>query len=156
MDLDLFKSLMIERPEDEVINCNNETCSKCAGACCKNMGCHISPNDLKEVTKDSIMKLLSSDVVSIDRWEDDDPIYYLRIRNSNSKIIDYSWGGRCSILADNGCLLEYKYRPRGARELVPHTSHLCNGRYNKWDCVQEWKQFQKILKKVLKEITTNE
>lgn len=135
---------------------NNELCKKCDGSCCKTMGCHISPFNLKEISVEFIISLINeSGCVSIDWWDgnpitnehDNQRVYFLRIKNINSNIIDPSFGGTCSILTDNGCPLSYEYRPKGARELIPDENE-CRVEYSKQQCAIDWYNYQDIMTQV--------
>lgn len=135
---------------------DKEMCKECGGCCCKSMGCHISPFDLKEVSVESIISLITeSNCVSIDWWEgnpntgnhDDTRTYFLRIKNNNSKVIDPSFGGVCSILTDKGCPLPFEYRPKGARDLVPAYID-CEAYYSKQCCAIDWYNYQNVMKAV--------
>lgn len=136
---------------------SSEICRKCGGQCCKAMGCHISPFDLKEITVESIINLIDeSGCISIDWWNGnpndekstDEKAFYLRIKNKNAKVIDPAFNGNaCSILTDNGCPLSFEYRPKGARELIPGEKD-CVGNYSKQDCVIEWYPYNHILQEV--------
>jgi len=109
----------------------NEFCNECKGHCCKSMGCHFSPNDFKELTFEALKTEIEKGFISIDAW-DGNPLtddiggrtYYLRMRNkyySDKKynIVDFSWGGKCILLTENGCPLEFNNRPKGGRSLKP-------------------------------------
>lgn len=57
------------------------------------MGCHISPKDIKDLSLEGIGKLLATNLVSIDWWENiDGATYYLRIRCKDQPIVDAGWG----------------------------------------------------------------
>ena len=136
---------------------NIELCRKCGGECCKSMGCHISPFDLKEISVKSIISLIDeTECISIDWWEgnpitnqsDGSRAYFLRIKNKNANIIDPSFGGLCSILTDNGCPLSFEYRPKGARDLIPKEIS-CHDRYSKHQCAIDWFEYQNVLIEVL-------
>ena len=133
---------------------NKKICSLCKGMCCKKMGCHYSPQDFKEISFDLLKIEIDKGHISIDWWEgnpfdelDDsiERVYFLRVRNVKSKIIDPSWGGVCSLLTENGCSLEYKDRPKGGRELIPNEKRDCILNYNKQDCAKEWYKYDEIL-----------
>lgn len=135
---------------------NMELCKECGGGCCKSMGCHISPFDLKEITLESIISLIDeTGCVSIDWWDgnpitnenNDERTYFLRIKNKDSEIIDPTFGGVCSILTDIGCPLAFEYRPKGARELIP-CSDECKVQYSKQECAIDWYPFQYIMAQV--------
>lgn len=135
---------------------NTELCKGCGGLCCKAMGCHISPFDLKEISVLLIISLIDeSDCISIDWWsgnpitneQDGTNTYFLRIKNKNSKVIDPSFGGECSILTDIGCSLSFEYRPKGARELKPVEGECIIG-YSKQQCAIDWYDYQDVLEAV--------
>lgn len=135
---------------------NTELCKKCGGCCCKTMGCHISPFDLKEIILSNIISLIDeSGCISIDWWDGNpiteecngENVYFLRIKNKNSKVIDPSFGGECSILTDIGCPLLFEYRPRGGRKLKPSERECLVG-YSKQQCAIDWYNYQDIMKSV--------
>lgn len=152
---DIFKKYFNPSP-DEPSKVNNQLCKKCGGQCCKSMGCHISPFDLKNISITSIISLIDeSDCISIDWWDgnpiteeiDDSRVYFLRIKNKNSKIVDPSYGGVCSILTNNGCPLSFEYRPKGARDLIPKELY-CHDRYSKRQCAIDWLTYQDVMSEV--------
>lgn len=59
--------------------------------------------------------------VSIDWWEGDGEIYYLRpaTKGGVGEVFHPSWGGECNYLEAAGCGLTYEARPRQCRGLVP-------------------------------------
>ena len=156
-----FKPCHYEPEKEDV-----EICKKCCGSCCKSMGCHISPFDLREISVDSITSLIEeSNCISIDWWEgnpinneqDGSRAYFLRIKNENGKIIDPSFGGRCSILTDTGCPLPFEYRPKGARELIPSENKKdCKPVYSKQQCAIDWYDYQDIMEEVYDYFNTYE
>lgn len=142
-------------PSNDTLNENRIACKKCGGQCCKNMGCHISPNDLKEITVESIIALMDeTNCISLDWYEghpidrdNHDPCYFLRIKNVNASMIDPSWGARCGLLDDNGCPLLFQYRPKGGRALQPNNGECTEG-YTKIQCAIDWLPYQKVLSSV--------
>lgn len=156
--LEVFQKYFVPVPEDSN-RINSGLCKKCAGRCCSNLGCHISPDDLKEITIDSIINLIDeSNVISIDWWEGDpvtedatgDRVYFLRIKNEDAKTIDPAFGGhRCGILTENGCPLPFSYRPKGARDLIPVPGDCeCKDQYSKQQCCIDWMKHQDVLSAV--------
>lgn len=145
-------------PSGDTINENRPACKKCGGQCCKNMGCHISPNDMREITVESIIALMDeTNCVSLDWYEGhpvdtdkDGPWYFLRIKNQGASMIDPSWGGQCCLLQSDGCPLLFQYRPMGGRALLPLGSQEpeCTMGYTKEQCVIDWQPYQDILAKV--------
>lgn len=133
---------------------NNALCKECGGSCCKAMGCHISPFDLKEISVQSIIDFIDESMcISLDWWvgspidndnNSDSRGLFLRIKNQHAKVIDPSWGDVCSLLTDNGCPLLFEYRPKGARELVAIEGD-CACLYSKKQCATEWYEYRDIL-----------
>lgn len=153
--IDVFKKY-INPVVHESSKVNTEICKECGGQCCKSMGCHISPLDLKEITFESIVNFIDeSGYISIDWWDGNpitkeatgEKVFFLRIKNRNAKVIDPAFRGVCSILTDSGCPLSFEYRPKGARELIP-CKKKCVGNYSKQDCAAEWYSYNDILKEV--------
>lgn len=154
--LEVFKKYFNEAPEcsDKV---NSDLCKQCAGRCCSNLGCHISPDDLKEISVQSIINFIDeSGCISIDWWEGDPitdtpngkRVYYLRAKSRDSKVIDPGFGENpCSLLTENGCPLPFSYRPKGARELIPNEKK-CEEKYLKIQCAIDWLEYQDIMEKV--------
>lgn len=144
---------------------NKQLCKECGGRCCKRMGCHYSPDDFEEITYESLKKEIEKGFISIDWWEgnpfeenkDDDigRAYYLRIRNKDGEIVDPSWGGECILLTDDGCLLSYEERPKGARMLEPD-EYGCISYYNKQQAARDWYKYNDILSKLAEEFGYNE
>jgi hypothetical protein len=114
---------------------DEEICRKCGGACCKRMpGCAI-PDDIAklfpaETIQESVKKALLSKKWSIDWWEGDTPVYFLRpvaiapkflveIETKKSKIFDASWGGKCIYLEEFGCILPRDSRPDQCKRFKP-------------------------------------
>lgn len=48
---------------------NKTICSKCKGQCCKQMGCHFSPEDFKEISFEALKAEIDKGHISIDWWE---------------------------------------------------------------------------------------
>ena len=136
-------------------------CKECGGKCCHSLGCHISPHDLLSISKESIRNLIDeSQCISIDWWDgnpitgvnDGEKSFFLRIKNKNSFVVDPSFGGICSILTDSGCPLNFAYRPKGARELIPVPGDKdCNVGYSKQECAADWLPYNDILRELCEE-----
>lgn len=126
----LFKKEMKRSEDDETKYTNYEICSKCKFSCCKQCACEIVPEDLKIVNKKSIIRLLKTGLVNIDRYEADEDnenaIYFLRMRNINTNILDYTWGDECLLYNIFGkCPIPFNYRPIIARRMIPKEDRLC-------------------------------
>jgi hypothetical protein len=141
-----------------VNNENKVICSACNGKCCRNMGCHCSPEDIGEITFETILEFINTGNFSIDWWEGDvldknrDKTYYLRARNIDAGTIDPSWGGRCKLLTPTGCLLPFEKRPKGGRAVTPVKTFDCKGDYSKKECCVDWYPYQNILDEVVDHI----
>ena len=154
-------SIQIENNEDR------EMCKKCGGSCCRNMGCHYSPDDFDNITYESLKEKIEEGYISIDWWDgnpfdEEDEEYeifenkyinalYLRIRNEDADIVDPSWGGRCSLLTDEGCSLSFEERPMGAKALYPNYPYGCEQNYTKHQCAKDWFKYEDILIKLKEE-----
>lgn len=141
---------------------NKELCTKCKGRCCKSCGCHYSPEDFKDLSYEGLKREIDKGYISIDWWEgnpfeDERNIsrgLFLRIRNINSSIVDASWGGRCVLLTEQGCPLDYENRPKGARLLIPSEKG-CKLEYDKQDCAKDWYRYSDILLRLYDEYIYN-
>jgi hypothetical protein len=138
-------------------------CKKCGGECCKNMGCHFSPDDFQDLSYESLKKEIQHGNISIDYWHGDinekknclSRTYYLRMKNKGAKIVDPSWGGQCNIWnPTTGCPLPFEKRPKGARLLIPFSpseaKYRCEAEYTKEMCVTDWRKHHETLKKLAK------
>ena len=140
-------------------NENKTICSLCAGKCCKNMGCHLAPEDVNEISVKEILSLINTENYSIDYWEGDvfnkkrGVTYYLRMRNLNSPIIDPSWGGKpCAMFSiSTGCKLNWENRPMGGKGLIPKKDEKspCRTIYSKEQCCKDWYKYQDIFDEVI-------
>ena len=162
-------------------NENKEMCKQCGGECCKNCGCELSPTDfVGEITFERIIDLLKTGLVSIDCWEGDPRIdlaakvilgieppeeynlrraYFLRMRNVETSVINYSWGlVHCILLSEEGCRLDFNHRPCGGRALVPKKDikgH-CESDYSKRESSIEWIEYESLLEDAISYINKND
>jgi Fe-S-cluster containining protein len=137
---------------------NLEVCKKCGGQCCKNMGCHFSPDDFSDVSYKGLKKEILKGHISIDWWEGDvdtkrnrlGRTFYLRMRNKNAGIIDPAFGNmQCSVLDENtGCPYPFDKRPKGARALIPGYPGRCDSIYTKEMSAMDWRQHYSKLKRL--------
>lgn len=124
-------------------------CKECGGRCCKNMGCHYSPDDFKDKSFEALKSEIEKGKISIDWWAADEPEYYLRARHVDAPIVDGSWGGICINLTENGCSLSFEDRPLGGKALKPVRSFGCPNFYTKEMCKNDWKPYAETLKKLV-------
>jgi len=137
---------------------DNSMCKKCEGACCKKMGCHLHPEDLKSGdTYDVIKSMLDSGRYSIDWWDcleinNDNytEAYYLRARHKNERVVDPSWGGECVMLTEKGCSLSFDERPFGGKSLIAGKDD-CEVVYSKYQCAIDWLVHREVLLKLKEE-----
>lgn len=154
-------------------NENKEFCRVCGGMCCKNSGCAFSPRDFKgEITKERLEKLLKTGLVSLDWWDGDptnttdsalndtvEIAYFIRIRNllldhgdNLAPIIDPSFGGKCCLLTNNGCMLSFEHRPLQGQALIPKSrEYNCDEGYSKRECCIEWLNYDTLLREIYSE-----
>jgi hypothetical protein len=89
------------------------------------MGCIFHPTQIKGLSKDNteiennevLKKVLETGIVAIDWWDpvndDEIPLYYLRMRNTFSSIVDPSFFGTCILLSETtGCMIHPEYRAK--------------------------------------------
>ena len=143
-------------------NTNKKICSKCGGECCKNCGCHFSPDDFKEISFEFLKNEIEKGYISIDHVDGElisqsFGVFILRIRNQGAPIVDLGYKRTpCILLTEKGCKLKYKNRPSGGRLLIPSakfrkdtfgcdTTRDCKSTYSIRDCCYEWKPHQKVL-----------
>lgn len=160
MGVEEFKQFVNPVPyEPQKENCSIcQACAKERPVCCQCLPCYISPHDLKDVSVEGIINLLNSGMVSLDWYEggydedskypmlmdDTKPHFFLRMRGAGRQVIDPAFGMTCCALwdKDKGCPIEFEYRPKGARELIPMPqSDECDSSYEKDDCAAEWDQY---------------
>lgn len=137
---------------------DHDICNRCGGECCKKMGCHLSPNDFKALSYETVLFLMKEvGAIAIDWWEpckefDDKRVYYLRMRHKRQDMIEPAWYGECVMYDENvGCLLEDAYRPMGGLMLRPSDGEDCDVLYSKKDCAKEWLEYQDILGKIVEQ-----
>lgn len=140
-------------------------CHTCGGMCCKKSGCDYWVNDFQDLSYKGILKILSSGNVSVVAMIDfmnihgalvAEPFLYLRARNSDKDVIDLvSYKTRCSLLTSTGCLLPYEERPSGGKNLKPSREEdgPCLPILNPMEQLLEWKKYQPVLRKVVKNYT---
>lgn len=154
----------IEKKYDILKNVNTKICSECKGLCCKNCGCHFSPDDFEEISFEYLKKELEKGYISIDFVDEEFTIapfgiYILRIRNQGAPIVDTfrMSNSPCILLSQTGCMLSYNKRPSGGKLLIPSNEFSfylgekirnCMQTYPISDCCEEWKPYQKILKEL--------
>lgn len=124
--------------EKEGVNMEDLTkCAECGGDCCKRMPgcCDVS---------DNWESMLLSGKYCIDWWEGDvfdgdrDCSYFIRPCTSGDegKLLDPSWGGRCTFLTSTGCSLEHDQRPKECRDLDPNKG--CISEWGKEESAKAW------------------
>lgn len=152
----------IEKDYDIAKNVNESLCTKCGGTCCKNCGCHFSPDDFEEISFEFLKKELEKGYIAIDYVDgemiySDRGAYFLRIRNQEEPIAQLEDRRRrpCILLTEKGCKLDYQNRPTGGKLLIPKESTnqkglmVCESKYRIKDCCYEWMPHQKVLKQLI-------
>ena len=155
--LELYKNERAEKPE---------ICEECGGRCCLRAPCHWSPRDFKELSFKAMKKLLEEkQYISIVRFPGDivestfksskateKYFYILRTRTRKTDIATVSSkklkGDPCMLLTQDGCKLSFEERARGARMLIPKVERKCLHLYDMDDCIEEWKEYQDVLRKL--------
>ena len=134
---------------------NKKLCSDCEGKCCKQCGCEYAPSDFRKISVSALRTEIAKGHISIDWWEGDptgknkvSQAYYLRARNKNAGIVDSSWGGKCGLLTETGCLLSFKKRPKGGRMVIPKENGRCTNKYGKQQAAIDWMRYHDILEEL--------
>lgn len=139
------------------MNENQEICSECGGRCCQNIPGICVPFDF-HYDMSLIEKLIASGQYCFDYWarSEDPDIYYVRpsVAGQEGKVVDPTWGGKCTFLGDNGCELEHEQRPWECRDLIPDRGHKCIKSKSKKEIVDMWLPYQKELKDIREELLT--
>ncbi len=109
---------------------STEKCIECKGRCCKLMPAPYTPKDIIRIFGD-INTAIKSNIVAIDCWDDDIPLYFIRPKIVNvDNLVDFSWGGRCIHLTDLGCSLLRKNMPTFCKLLEPEKNG-CSSHFKK-------------------------
>jgi len=121
--------------------------------CCKQMPGICHPDNFNKPLKRYVRLALLSGNYSIDWWEDDPSIYYVRPATKEKRgcFKDPSWGGECCFLTGSGCSLPYGERPHGCVSLMPISITECIGD-GKYASALYWKDHQLILTELLDEL----
>lgn len=142
---------------------NNENISLCAGCgkCCKRMPGIVHPNELKEITVESLSQMIKGGY-QFDYWEgnltgkpehEGITAYFLRPQTKVSvgKVVDASWGGECVFLTETGCSKSFDERPTQFRALEPSIGRECKlgSEYSKIELAKAWLQYNEIINKVI-------
>lgn len=166
--IEKYKQLVIPAPYDAQ-KCNPQICAECANerpVCCQTLPCILFPEDIKDLSYQGIMDLIGTGLISID-WFDggesreylgDDYLelqpegryFFLRIRGKDRHVIDPALPmTQCGIWdKDSGCPLEFGYRPKEARELIPTPKDMeCKSGYSKKDAAKAWLPYGDLLDK---------
>lgn len=144
-------------------------CRECGGRCCMNAPCHFSPEDFEDLSYRGLKRTLrKKKYISIVKFSKrfvevslDQSVggtlkhfFFLRIRTSETGIAaraaEIEDDDFCMLLRKDGCELEYKDRPKGARLLIPKEGSRCEQLYTVDDCVHDWIPYQKVLEKLYK------
>lgn len=142
-------------------------CSSCGGLCCKKSGCDYYVEDFPSITKNEILKVLSTGSISIvgavniqrfGKKSVASPILYLRARNKDRDIIDlFSMKKTCSMLTDSGCSYDLQHRPSGGASLIPKKNSAgffhCAPAVNQLEALKKWLPYQNLLGKIVKRYT---
>ena len=157
-----YRSIPKDYSQSQTVNA--KICSECGGECCKQCGCHFSPDDFKEISFNFLKQEMEKGFISID-YVDGEAIYQsfgvyiLRVRNRNAPIVDLGlMRSPCILLTQNGCKLDYQHRPTGGKLLIPSTetypmlgllNRRCYSKYSIKLCCYEWQPHQKVLHNLL-------
>lgn len=138
-------------------------CSKCKGFCCKKYSGGFAPDDFKEpITLDFLTTLFDTGLYSIDCYEghiqplpeDQYNAFFIRPRHKDATVIDYSWGGECVLLTDEGCSLSFEERPLQCKSLKPmkNKDSQCVSDISKFEIAKLWIPYNDIILELMERI----
>jgi Fe-S-cluster containining protein len=149
----MYDYLTSDKPN---VDADSEHCKACGGRCCSKMSGATYPNDFKKPLHDSLVKAFKSGEWSIDWWEGEESLHYVRPRHLKVKweksLLDPSWGGVCVFLTESGCRLPADKRPAECRSLHWIKPKKCKAEHNKETAAIAWKRFQKVIFAAAKEV----
>lgn len=144
-------------------NENKSLCSQC-GKCCKTIPGIVAPEDLREISVDSLTNLFKEGY-QFDLWEgnltgkvehEDFTFYYLRPQTKRSvgRVVDASWGGECVFLGESGCSKTFEERPTQCRVLKPVEDLMCHlpQEYEKKKMIEKWIPYNEIILQTIDKI----
>jgi len=126
-------------------------CCVGCGQCCRRLPGSAYPEDVEPLTVEGIQAKLETGKWCFDKWEDFDggSGMFLRpaTKNRVGQRVDYSWGGECCFLGDDGCALPFNERPFECRMLEPKEDWKnCVAHYeSKYDAAKAWAPYEKMI-----------
>lgn len=146
---------------------SGEECQNCKGKCCREHGCALSPEDMKqalikagltasvsqvaeEALYQAVLGLLQKDggtaLYAIDRFVTSrGMVFYLRMRHKCHTFIGVDAMGECVALTSEGCSLKAEQRPKGGRYLKSSPDGHCMQHYTQEMMESDWSPYQKVL-----------
>lgn len=145
-----------ERMKNEEISFNHDVCQKCGGKCCQRYGCAFAPGDFKNLSFESLKKLLDKGFVSIAPISGiqsglQNGILTLKVRNLGSQVCETEGDIlRPCILWDSkiGCPFDDDNRPYGGKCLRATPDVGCLYGYSYKQRAEDWLPYQETLKKL--------
>ena len=140
--------------------CNNELCSKCKGACCRNFPCSFSPDDFVDINDIEYMKsVLDSGYFIISAFSIyESPsryelVYYIRCRglmDDNTIVSTRSpYENECIFHNEKGCSLDFYSRPSEGALLIPSERRyglgVCENSYDYKKQIEDWRKCRSIM-----------
>lgn len=136
-------------------NLPERVCLDCGFSCCNKQGCYIMPDFLDDldpekdynIIRHRIKMLLDQFIYSID-WHYKnymETIFFMRIRNAGTPVVNHSLGTPCIMLTNNGCSLRRDKKPLAAipfKCMIPTFNSIC---------VKRWEKYSKILQELTRE-----
>lgn len=128
-----------------------EKCSKCKGAgCCQHFPCAFSPEEFIDINNiPYMMELFKSGFIVLAQLSK--RFSYIRVRGKidppriiTNLSIPFN---ECSLLTDQGCLLDPLFRPTEGLLTMPH--HSCEAYYGGHKMKLDWLEYRKPMKKLI-------
>lgn len=145
---------------------NPEVCRNCGGSCCLRAPCHLSPDDIEDLSYEGLKKLLKEKkYISVLRFPgcvcdsclrtieySGIHFYILRTRTRGTGIAadatKIKKNDLCMLLNPDGCSISFEERPLGAKLLIPEKYKSCTQLYDLDDCLFDWKDHQDVLRRL--------
>ncbi len=135
---------------------DKKTCAECGGKCCKMIPGCCSPSDFQmQNNAKSLKEAIESGKYCLDWYEGDprknkdllDKAFVVRpaTKGMEGVLRDPSWGGECTFLANEGCVLEPNNRPLGCRMLEPGKDECITHAGSKRESAIMWLEHTEIL-----------
>ena len=131
---------------------SNEKCKECKGSgCCNHYPCAFAPEEFLSLNNvDYVKKLLMTGIIII--YQLNKNLSYIRARGKFDPPILVTnltlSHNPCSLLTDNGCVLDSLFRPTEGLLLLPQYD--CDEYYGPREITSDWSEYRKTMKRIVR------